>query len=75
MIRVATTSELSWQPNDLLTILLAAVYSGTGNCFSKIVNRSFILQQRPRCSLRLSEICKSVIEKFWDEVYIWLEVR
>ena len=35
MIRVATTSELSWQLNDLLTILLAAVYSGTGNCFPK----------------------------------------
>ena len=52
----------------LLPILLAAVYLGTENRSSKIVHGSFFLQEQPRCSWSLSEICKSVIEIFWDEV-------
>ena len=54
----------------LLPILLAAVYLGTGNCSSKIVYGSFSLQQWPQCSWSLSKICKSVIEIFWDEVFM-----
>ena len=54
----------------LLPILFAAVYLGTGNCSSKIVHGSFFLQWRPRCSWSLSEICKSLIEIFWDEVFM-----
>ena len=52
-----------------LPILLAAVFLGTGNCSFKIVYWSFFLQQPPRCSWSLSEICKSVIEIFWKEVF------
>ena len=48
--------------------LPAAVFLGTGNCSSKIVHGSFFLQLLPLCSWSLSEICKSVIEIFWDEV-------
>ena len=54
-----------------LPILLAAVFLGTGNCSSKIVYWSFFLQQPPRCSWSLSEICKSVIEIFWEEVFLF----
>ena len=54
----------------LLPILLAAVYLGTGNCSSKIIHGSFFLQLRPRCSWSLSEICKSVIEIFWDKDFV-----
>ena len=53
-----------------LPILLAAVFLGTGNCSFKIVYWSFFLQQPPRCSWSFSEICKSVIEIFWDEVFM-----
>ena len=53
-----------------LAILLAAVFLGTGNCSSKIVYWSFNLQKPPRCSWSLSEICKSVIEIFWEEVFM-----
>ena len=53
-----------------LPILLAAVFLGTGNCSSKIVYWSFFPQQPPRCSWSLSEICKSVIEIFWNEVFM-----
>ena len=54
----------------LLPILLAAVYLGAGNCSSKIVYESFFLQQRPRYSSGLREICKSFIEIFWDDVFM-----
>ena len=56
----------------LLTILPAAVFFGTGNCSFKIVHESFFLQQRPRprCLGSLSEIGKSVIEIFLDEVFL-----
>ena len=54
----------------LLPILLAAVYLGTGNCSSKIVYWSFFLQWPPRCSWSLREICKSVIEIFWDKDFV-----
>ena len=54
----------------LLPILLAAVYLGAGNCSSKIVYESFFLQQRPRYSSGLREICKSFIEIFWNEVFM-----
>ena len=56
----------------LLTILPAAVFFGTGNCSFKIVHGSFFLQQRPRprCLGSLSEIGKSVIEIFLDEVFL-----
>ena len=54
----------------LLSILLAAVYLGTRNCSSKIIHGSLFLQQQLRCSWSLSEICKSVIEIFWDKVFI-----
>ena len=53
-----------------LPILLAAIFLGTGNCSYKIVQGSFFLQQLPRCSWSLSGIFKSVIEIFWDEVFI-----
>ena len=53
-----------------LVILIAAVFLGTGNCSSKIVYSSFSLQKLPRCSWSLSEICKSVIEIFWEEVFM-----
>ena len=53
-----------------LPILLAAVFLGAGNCSSKIVYRSFFLQLRPRSSGSLSEICKSVIEIFWDKDFV-----
>ena len=52
----------------LLPVLLAEVYVGTGNCSAKIVHGNFFLQQPPRCLWSLSEICKSVIGIFWDEV-------
>ena len=54
----------------LLPILLAAVLHGTGNCSSKIVDGSFFLQQPPRYSWGLSEMCKSVIETFCDKVFM-----
>ena len=41
-----------------LPILVAAVFLGPGNYSSKIVRGS------------LSEICKSVIEIFWNEAFI-----
>ena len=53
----------------LLPILLATVYLGTGTCSSKIVHESFFLQY-DWCSSSLSEICKSVIEIFWDVVFM-----
>ena len=53
----------------LLPILLAAVYLGTGTCSSKIVHESFFLQY-DWCSSSLSEICKSIIEIFWDVVFM-----
>ena len=49
-------------------ILLAAVFLGTGNRSSKIVNGNLFLQKPPRCSKSLSEISKSVTEIFLDEV-------
>ena len=54
----------------LLPILLAAVYLGIRNCSSKIVHKSFFLQWPPRCLWSSSEICKSVIEIFWAEVFM-----
>ena len=54
----------------LLAILLAAVYLGTRNCSSKIIRESFFLQKQPRRSWSLSEICKSVIEIFWDKGFV-----
>ena len=69
-------SRLQWHRSchsnemTLLPILLAAVFLGTGNCSSKIVYWNFFLQQPPRCSWSLSEICKSVIEIFCDNVFI-----
>ena len=53
-----------------LPILLAAVFLGTGNCSFKIVYWSFFLQQPPRCSWSLSEICKSVIEIFCEKDFV-----
>ena len=55
-----------------IVILPAAVFFGTGNCSFKIVHGSFFLQQRPRprCLWSLSEIGGSVIEIFWDEVFL-----
>ena len=53
-----------------LPILLAAWFLGTGNCSSKIVYWNFFLQQPPRCSWSLCEICKSVIEIFWEQVFM-----
>ena len=49
-------------------ILFSAVFLGTGNRSSKIVNGNLFLQQPPRCSKSLSEISKSVIEIFLVEV-------
>ena len=63
--RSCHSNEMTLSP-----ILLAAVYLSTRNCSSKIVYGSFFLQWRPRCSWSLSEICKSVIEIFWDEVFM-----
>ena len=69
-------SGLQWQRSchsDKMTplpILLAAVFLGTGNCSSKIVYWSFFLQYPSRCSWSLSEICKRVIEIFWEEVFM-----
>ena len=53
-----------------LPILLAAVFLGTGNCSSEIVHGNFFLQWPPRFSCSLSEIRESVIEIFWDEVFL-----
>ena len=53
-----------------LPILLVAVFLGTGNCSSKIVHGSFFLQYPPRLSWSLSEIYVSVIEIFWNEVFM-----
>ena len=50
-----------------LPILLAAVSLGTGNRSSKIVHGNFFLQEPPQCSWSLREICKSIIEIFWDD--------
>ena len=50
----------------LLPILLAAVYLGTGNCSSKIV----FPPTATSMSWSLSEICKTVIEIFWDKVFM-----
>ena len=67
-------SRLQWHRSchsnemRLLPILLAAVFLGTGNCSSRIVYGSYFLQEPPRCSCSLSEICTSVIEIFWDKV-------
>ena len=54
----------------LRRILLGAVFLGTGNCSFKIIHGSFFLQKRLRCSWSLSEIGKSVIEIFWDKVFM-----
>ena len=53
-----------------LLILLRAVFHGTGNSSFKIVHGSFFLQYPPRCSWSLREICKILIEVFWDEVFM-----
>ena len=53
-----------------LPILLAALFLGTGNCSSKIVYWNFFLQQPPGCSWSLSEICKKVMEIFWEQVFM-----
>ena len=62
----------SYHSNEMrpLPILLAAWFLGTGNCSSKIVYWNFFLQQPPRCSWSLSEICKSVIKIFWEQVFM-----
>ena len=52
----------------LFPILVAAVFLGIGNSSYKIVNGNVFLQQPPRCSGSLSEISKSVIKIFLDEV-------
>lgn len=53
----------------LFRILVTAVFLGTGNSSYKIVSGNFFLQQpRPRSSGSLSEISKSVIKIFLDEV-------
>ena len=53
-----------------LPISLAAVFHGTGNCSSKIVDGSFFLQYPPRLSWSWSEIYESVIEISWNEVFM-----
>ena len=53
-----------------LPILPAAVFLGTGNCPSKIVQRDVFHQKPPRCSSSLREICKNVIDIFWGEVFV-----
>ena len=54
-----------------LPFYLQQYFSNTGPCSSKIVHGSFFLQlQLPRCSCILSEICKSIIEMFWDKVFM-----
>ena len=59
-----------------LPILLVAVFLGTGTCSSKIVHGSFFLQYPPRLSWSLSEIYVSVIEIFWNEVFmVWNVVK
>ena len=69
-------SRLQWHRschgNEMtpLLILLVAVFLGTGNCSSKIVYWSFFLLKLPRFSWSLSEICKNVIEIFWEEVFM-----
>ena len=62
----------SFHSNEMtpLPILLAAWFLSTGNCSSKIVYWNFFLQQPPRCSWSLSEICKSDIEIFWAQVFM-----
>ena len=69
MIRVAMTSELSYQRNDAITYFTCSSISRHWELFfQNRLNWSFFLQQPPRCSWSLSEICKSVIETFWEEI-------
>ena len=53
-----------------LPISHATVFLSTGNCSFKIVYWSFFLQQPPQCSWSLSDICKSDMEIFWEEVFM-----
>ena len=54
----------------ILLAVLAAVYLGTGNCYSKIVQGSFFPPIAASMFVNLSEICKSVIEIFWDDIFM-----
>ena len=53
-----------------LPVLLSAVFLGTGNCSSK--NRSWEPFPPTAASMfvKFKRICKSVVEIFWDEVFI-----
>ena len=66
MIRFIMTPELSYLRNDAITYFTC----------SKIVHGSFFLQYPPRLSWSLSEIYVSVIEIFWNEVFmVWNVVK
>ena len=60
----------SFRSNEitLLPILLAAVFLGTGNCLPKSFSGGF--SSNRRCWWSLIEICKSVMEIFWDKVFM-----
>ena len=69
MIRIAMTSELSWQRNDAITYYTCSnishwelfLQNRSGELFPPIVASMFV---------KLKWNCKSVIEIFWDEVFI-----
>ena len=69
MIKVAMTSELSQQRNDAITYYTYSnishwelfLQNRSGELFPPIVASMFV---------KLKRNCKSVIEIFWDEVFI-----
>ena len=65
MIRVAMTSELSWQRNDAITYFTCGSISRHWELFFQ--NR--LLELFPTF-LSLSEICESVIKIFWEQVFM-----
>ena len=70
MIRVAMTLELSSQRNDAIAYFTCSGLSRHLELFFQNHSQELFLHYRPWSSWSLSEICVSVIDIFWHEVFM-----
>ena len=71
MIRVARTSELSWQRNDAIIYFTCSSISRHWELFFQNRSRElFPPTERSWYSWSLREICQSNIEIFWSKVFM-----
>ena len=69
MIRVAMTSKLSQQRNDAITYFTSAIILGIGN-LTKSFTGAFFSNTVASMFVKFKQNLKSVIEIFWNEVFI-----